>query len=139
LLEPNIIVPAYNESKNTLKNCAITIWYLYPNFKYTWAIDDANNRRGKGKAIKQSLTPNTTNIYIDADLSVDPRNITPMLKILEQTQGIVIAQRIAKGRTFQRTLTSKLYNNLTRLLFRTGINDHQCRSSANSQSRWILL
>jgi dolichyl-phosphate beta-glucosyltransferase len=144
----HIVVPAYNETAN-LENCIETLTTLYPENPITIAADASpdntdslalriaekhNNvfvdycpfRRGKGWAIKNALLTNRANAYLDADFSVNPYNLTPMFELLRQRGGIIITKRIPQGRSFKRSLSSKLYNNTVRLLFRTGISDHQC-------------
>jgi glycosyltransferase involved in cell wall biosynthesis len=148
MVQHNIIVPAHNEAEH-ISTTIETLTALYPDHIITVATDgntDATTeiamelslkhpnvfvndypfRIGKGAAIKQSLILGTTNTYIDADLPINPYAIHAMEQITQQTNGLTITKRTSTNRNFKRTTTSKIYNNLVRLLFRTGISDHQC-------------
>jgi glycosyltransferase AglD len=137
----HIIVPAYNEPN--LKETIQTLSTMYPQATITIAEDTKQYnmelatsgkafynsspiRRGKGGAIKEVLLQGYNNAIVDADLAVNPYNLTPMLNILNQRGGLIIANRTTTNRTLTRTLTSWIYNWLTRQLFNTNIRDHQC-------------
>ena len=143
----HIIVPAHNESEN-LASCIQTLRALYPNATITIAEDGSTDetkatayalaqqskiflqsypeRLGKGAAIKLALLEGYVNAYVDADISVNPTALKPMMEILQAKGGLVIAKRLVMNRSFKRTITSTLYNILVRIMFRTGISDHQC-------------
>ena len=144
----NIIVPAHNEATYILP-CIETLTKLYPDDTITIATDgntDATTeiaqeqeltylklivqsypeRMGKGAAIKQAIIFGETNAFIDADLAVNPKTLKTMKYIADHAHGLVVAKRHTTNRSKTRTLTSKLYNGMVRLLFRTGIKDHQC-------------
>lgn len=156
----HIIIPAHNEAANII-HCTDALTKLYPNNPITIATDgntDATteialeqelthtnlfvqnypNRIGKGAAIQQALHLGTINAYIDADLATNPYILTPMIQIAKQTKGLVIAKRHPTNRNLKRTLTSKLYNTTVRLLFNTGITDHQCGCKVLSPKATII-
>lgn len=143
----NLIVPAHNESAN-LETCIRSLSTLYYDTQITISADGSNDnteqlahkiakqylniyvttspdRLGKGKAIKNALLNGAANGYIDADLAVHPYNLKPMYDLLQDRGGLVIAKRLPTNRSKKRSLTSKTYNTIVRLLFRTGVTDHQ--------------
>lgn len=144
----NIIIPAHNEEQQ-IAACIDTLTKLQPNAAITVSTDGNTdntaaiaqqkltkyptlfvlnypNRLGKGGAIKQSIIHDTINIYTDADLAADPNMITPMTQLAKTTGGLIIAKRNTTNRNLKRTIASKTYNSIVRLLFRTGVADHQC-------------
>ena len=147
-LSLNIIIPAHNEAAQ-IANCIETLASLQPDAAITVQTDGNTDntaeiakqkltkyphlfvsnypsRLGKGGAIKQALLPDTVNVYTDADLAAEPNAIENMSYLALHTQSLVIAQRTNANRNFKRTIASKTYNLLVRLLFQTGISDHQC-------------
>lgn len=144
----NIIVPAHNEEQQ-IAECIDTLTKLQPHASITVSTDGNTDntatiakekltkhptlfvsnypyRLGKGGAIKQSIIQDIINIYTDADLAADPTMITPMVHLAKTTGGLVIAKRSTTNRNLKRTIASKTYNSIVRLLFRTGVTDHQC-------------
>jgi len=88
-------------------------------------------RIGKGGTIKRAVKEARGSIVLimDVDLSVDLRCIPEMIKQAKASRGIVIGQRSVSDRFSQgplRVILSLGYNSLARLLFQTGIGDHQC-------------
>lgn len=123
---PQNTITVAADSKDLFPGSPLTVWLTHLTIKYNVFFNISPIRRGKGGAIKEVLLPQFPNAIIDADLAVNPYNLSPMLELLKQRGGLVIAKRTATNRTLTRTFTSKLYNGLTRLLFRTGVSDHQC-------------
>ena len=144
----NIIIPAHNEEQQ-IATCIDTLASLQPDAAITVSTDGNTDntdaiaqeklakyptlfvlnyptRLGKGGAIKQSITHGAINIYTDADLAADPNMITPMVQLAKTTGGLIIAKRDTTNRNLKRTIASKTYNTIVRLLFRTGVADHQC-------------
>lgn len=141
-------MPAHNE-ENQIANCIETLATLQPEAAITISTDGNTDntatiakeklekypslfvsnyatRLGKGGAIKQSIQQDTINIYTDADLAADPNMIAPMIRLAKDTHGLVIAKRSTTNRTLKRTIASKTYNSLVRILFNTQVCDHQC-------------
>jgi glycosyltransferase involved in cell wall biosynthesis len=88
-------------------------------------------RIGKGASIKSAARKarGRTIIIMDADLSADLRCIPEMVRQASASGGIVIGQRSTSDRVTHgplRVVLSLGYNVLARLLFHTGVWDHQC-------------
>lgn len=91
-------------------------------------------RVGKGGAIMYSTIVHTTKkyvAYLDVDLSADPSELERLLKHVND-YDIVMGSRILRGsllpikRSFHRSLLSRSYSKLFRVLFRIPIFDPQC-------------
>jgi len=88
-------------------------------------------RVGKGASIKESIgrAMGEMVLIMDVDLSADLASIPKLLKDARDSGGLVIGQRSITDRFSQgvlRVMLSLGYNLLVRLLFQTGISDHQC-------------
>jgi glycosyltransferase involved in cell wall biosynthesis len=88
-------------------------------------------RIGKGGTVKRAVKEARGDIVLimDVDLSVDLRCIPEMVRQARIGGGIVIGQRSTSDRCTQgplRVILSLGYNSLARLLFQTGVKDHQC-------------
>lgn len=88
-------------------------------------------RMGKGGAIKNAIEKASGEVVLimDADLSADLRSVSELVKETQQSGGLVIGERSSSDRStqgFLRVVMSLVYNALVRMLFRTGIKDHQC-------------
>ena len=92
----------------------------------------ADERLGKGQALKRALEASAGEIivFMDADLATSLGHLWKLVLLIEREYDGAIGSRYTNGsitsRTVLRTLTSKTYNSLVRLLFRDGIHDHQC-------------
>jgi glycosyltransferase involved in cell wall biosynthesis len=91
----------------------------------------SNTRIGKGGTIKRAIKKARGDVLVimDVDLSVDLKCIPEMVKQARISRGIVIGQRSTSDRFTQgplRIMLSLGYNSLARLLFHTGVKDHQC-------------
>jgi glycosyltransferase involved in cell wall biosynthesis len=88
-------------------------------------------RLGKGMALKNAFNASSSsNIFmIDADFPVSLDYISKMLGYL-RNYDMVIGSRSMKGsvikRSASRSLASLSYNAFVRMLFSTGVRDHQC-------------
>lgn len=147
----NIIIPAHNEATHII-NCVQSLYDLYHEGNTITVATDGNTdgtdriltnyiikenlsgvfvtsyptRLGKGAAIKLALLQGYTNIFYDADMAVSPHALHAMYELACSRGGIVTAKRYAPERKKTRSLLSFTYNSMVRLLFRTGISDHQC-------------
>jgi hypothetical protein len=88
-------------------------------------------RIGKGGTIKAALAKAKGDIIVimDADLATDLRHIRELMGIVETDRALIIGERAIHDRLTQgytRTILTLGYNSLVRLLFRTGVTDHQC-------------
>ena len=147
----NIIIPAHNEATSII-DCVQSLYDLYHEGNTITVATDGNTddtdkilmnyiikenldhvfvqsypeRIGKGAAIKLALLQGYTNIFYDADMAVSPHALHAMYELACSRGGIVTAKRYAPERKKTRSLLSFTYNSMVRLLFRTGITDHQC-------------
>ena len=91
----------------------------------------SDKRLGKGKAINNAILSSGARsiLIMDADLPAGLSCIPRMVRLLDDND-IVMGSRLAKGsvveRSMARSFTSISYNTFVRLLFRTGVRDHQC-------------
>jgi len=89
------------------------------------------HRIGKGGTIKAALSKAKGDIIVimDADLATDLRHIRELTGTIETERALIIGERNVHDRLTQgytRTILSLGYNSVVRLLFRTGVADHQC-------------
>ena len=94
-------------------------------------VSHSGRRLGKGLAIKRALplTRGDRIAYMDIDLSTDVTRLGDMFRYLDR-YDIVIGSRLIRRdmarRSMMRYLFSVSYNLIIRILFRSGIRDHQC-------------
>jgi len=93
----------------------------------------SDERLGKGGAIARAAASTDADIilFIDVDMSSDPSQVGLLMEAIENGADIAIGSRLLPGsrlhiRSGLRSMMSKTYNALIRLLFRTGVSDHQC-------------
>jgi glycosyltransferase involved in cell wall biosynthesis len=159
----SIIVPVHNEAENIRKNILRLERYLNENCPFHEIVlsEDGSTDRtaeilrklaggriillhddrrlGKGAAISKAIGASSGDyIFImDADLPVGLDCIQKMTRLLPD-YDIVLGSRLIRGsetiRSGQREFLSKGYNLLARLLFRTGVKDHQCGVKAIKRS-----
>jgi len=93
----------------------------------------SNKRLGRGKSIENSLkmTKGTIVAYIDVDLEAKPEFLKNLIDaIIKEGYDISIGSRFIKGsivkRSFLRTLLSRIYNFLVKMILKSKIKDHQC-------------
>ena len=102
--------------------------------------------RGKGAAIVASARESHTDFFgfIDADLSADPSDITVLFRALERGEcDIAIGSRLMDTgmveRTWMRTMSSRAFNMLRKLLLGISAQDSQCGLKLmNERGRSIL-
>jgi hypothetical protein len=88
-------------------------------------------RVGKGGSVKTAVERARGEVVVvmDVDLSADLRSLPILVGEARQRGGLVIGERCVADRStqgFVRVALSLAYNSLVRLLFRTGVKDHQC-------------
>jgi len=93
-------------------------------------------RQGRGRALRQAWRKVEGDVYLfmDVDLSTDVRRMDAYAKLVrgvsEGKFDIITGSRyLAESRAYRpiiRWFVSKAYNFLIRLIFQTGIGDHQC-------------
>lgn len=87
-----------------------------------------SNRLGKGGTIK-NVVPFLTGrvlVLLDADVPIDFRDLERIVKILlEGKERVILTQRFRRAIPPARLFLSIAYNSFARILFLTGIRDHQ--------------
>lgn len=91
------------------------------------------NEKGRGRAVKHAWrhTPADISAYMDVDLSTDLKHFPQLVRSLLQGHDVAIGSRNAKGarvhgRNLLRTITSKGYILLIKLMFFVHFSDAQC-------------
>ncbi len=90
--------------------------------------------KGKGRAIRTAWSSSTADIltFMDTDLASDLNYFKPLIDAVAlHGYDMSIGSRLGKdslidGRRVHREFISRCYNAMIRLLFHTGIADHQC-------------
>jgi glycosyltransferase involved in cell wall biosynthesis len=152
--QASIIVPVYNEVDIISRTVRCISGYLGPDYELI-ICDDASTdgtyetlrnladknpnirllgferRIGKGGTIKKAVRIANSDliVYVDADLSVSLDDLPQLLEVASEKDALVISRRTMRGRLTQGALRLALsigYNLIVRLIFRTGITDHQC-------------
>ncbi|MFQ1020777.1 glycosyltransferase family 2 protein [Tardisphaera saccharovorans] len=82
---------------------------------------------GKGGSIKAAaeLCAGKAVVIEDADIPVSPEDVRRALSLLKDDASLVYAERTSREHGALRLFLSDGYNALARLLFRTGVKDHQ--------------
>jgi len=102
-------------------------------------------RLGRGKAVQRAFEAAESDIviYTDVDLSADLQHLTDLIKAIENGADIATGSRLVGGsavkRTFRREITSRIYNWIIRLVFKSPIHDHQCGFKAFRKSTVATL
>lgn len=156
MTELSIIVPAYNEEKRMrmfLTKLVKETAKLKPEIivindgstdktseiakevgsgkKVDFKVISYKNNKGKGHAVKKGVSKSKGEkiIFIDADGSIEPKEIYKMSEMLNK-HPIVIGNRYnQKDRIKQiiiRKITAKIFNLYVKILFNLGINDSLC-------------
>jgi glycosyltransferase involved in cell wall biosynthesis len=152
--QASIIVPVYNEADIISRTRRCISGYLGPDYELI-VCDDASTdgtydvlrnladknpnirllgfekRIGKGGTIKKAveIADSDLIVYVDADLSANLDDLPRLLEAASKNDALVISRRTMRGRLTQGALRLALsigYNLIVRLIFRTGIADHQC-------------
>jgi len=165
----SLIIPVYNESSIIAKNLAVLCDFMKNESYEILVCDDCSKdktyeicarvaeknpnirlfhfkqRIGKGGTVKAVLDKAEGEIIVimDADLATDLRHITELTSTVETNRALAIGERTIHERLTQgytRTILSLGYNLLVRLLFRTGIADHQCgfKGLRNADARMLF-
>ena len=98
----------------------------------------ADRKLGRGLALMNAwrLFEGEIFAYIDCDLATDMVFFPHLIGYIEKGYDLATGSRYLEGsktnRPFLRGLTSKTYNLIIRLFFKTGVQDHQCGFKAFS-------
>lgn len=96
--------------------------------------------KGRGRAVKHvwRTLPADVLAYMDLDLSTDLRHFPPLVRSLQRGYDVAIGTRNRRaskvtGRSLLRTITSKGYIAIIKLMFPVGFTDAQCGFKAVSR------
>ncbi len=97
-----------------------------------------DKRMGKGASIKKAveLANGELIVFVDADLSANLEDLPKLLMMASRRDALIISRRTLRARLTQgvlRLMLSLGYNFVVRLVFRTGVRDHQCGFKAMSK------
>lgn len=128
-LAPIILILADNGSTDATPEIARTLECELAGIRYLRLTE-----RGVGRALKASWGQSSAQIvgYMDLDLATDLRYLRPALEMLLAEKGdIVTGSRLARGsrvigRSLLRSVTSRAFNLIVRLVFRTSFSDGMC-------------
>jgi glycosyltransferase involved in cell wall biosynthesis len=89
--------------------------------------------KGRGRAVKRVWTEDTADIvgYMDIDLSTDLKHLPPLVHALQNGYDVALGSRNLRpsqvsNRSLTRTITSKGYIFLIRMMFPVTFSDAQC-------------
>jgi len=106
----------------------------------------SSTRLGRGRAISNAIREAKGDIiaYMDVDLATDLSYLPGLVGEVERGADIATGSRLLPGskvvgRSFAREISSRVYNLLLRMLFRTRIHDHQCGFKAFRRSSVLPL
>ena len=94
--------------------------------------------KGRGRALRRAWLESTSDIvsYMDVDLSTELAAFPRLIQAIEEGYDIAIGSRLARGAAVKRSLlrefTSRSYNLLIKVMFRTKFSDAQCGFKALS-------
>ena len=105
-----------------------------------------DERLGRGRALTRAFRESRGEIlaYMDVDLSTETSSLRTLIDSIREgwdicTGSRMLSESIVK-RSRTRNLSSWAYNSLIRLLFNTGVHDHQCGFKAfNYRSLFAIL
>jgi glycosyltransferase involved in cell wall biosynthesis len=94
---------------------------------------ETEKREGRGISLSNAIRAAKGGIvvYMDADMATDLAHLAEIIAAVEEGADIATGSRLlpgskVSGRSALREIASRSYNLLLRLLFNTGIKDHQC-------------
>jgi glycosyltransferase involved in cell wall biosynthesis len=127
---------AVNGSNDRTAEIAMELEEMYPVFIRAMVISQA----GKGNAIKSAALVSTADyiLFMDADLAVSLENMRDVLApVLSRESDMAIASRLLRQskteRSYLRTLSSRSYNLLSRMVLGHALSDLQCGCKVGSR------
>ena len=106
----------------------------------------SDERLGRGKALTRAFWESRGKIlaYMDVDLSTGMSYLQPLIDSIREGWDICTGSRMMQGSLVERSMTRKMsswaYNQMIRILFDTGVHDHQCGFKAfNRRSLFAIL
>jgi len=91
-----------------------------------------SHRLGRGASLAIAIKKSSGNnvVYMDVDLATDIKYIELLVHGLDNGASITTGSRLLKGsrvkRPLMRSIASRSYNSLVRVLFLSNVHDHQC-------------
>jgi glycosyltransferase involved in cell wall biosynthesis len=124
-----VIVIADNGSTDRTQDIGIMLESQLANVRYLRL-----ELRGVGRALKASWDHSTADVvgYMDLDLATDLKHLEAALTpLLKGSADVVTGSRLARGaivrgRSVKREITSRVFNALVRIYFRTSFSDGMC-------------
>ena len=105
-----------------------------------------DDRLGRGRALTRAFWEARGEIlaYMDVDLSTGMSSLRPLIDSIREGWDVCTGSRMMQGSLVKRSMTRKLsswaYNQMIRVLFDTGVHDHQCGFKAfNRHSLFAIL
>lgn len=106
----------------------------------------SDKRLGRGRALTRAFWESRGAIlaYMDVDLSTGMSSLRPLIDSIREGWDICTGSRMMQGSLVKRSMTRKFsslaYNQMIRILFDTGVHDHQCGFKAfNRRSLFAIL
>lgn len=132
---------AEDGSTDGTKDCIREIQKLHPEI----IVQTDDKKRGRGWALRTLWSKVRADYYAfsDADFAADPRYLLEGIKIALSGRSVVTGSRYVRSahvsRPPLRKFVSRGYNQLTRVVFADGIQDHQCGLKIFSREALALL
>jgi len=106
-----------------------------------------DQRLGRGRALREAWNKveGDVYLYLDVDMATDLEKFDAFRKLVQLPErydmvtGSRYVQESVTNRPMLRRLTSIAYNTLVRIIFRTGVHDHQCGFKSFSKSLVKML
>ncbi len=109
----------YEIAKRLAKNKNITLMH-------------SGRRLGRGEALRRAFKSADAKIvgYMDVDMATDPAHIKDVIREMDNGAEIVVGNRLSSKskvkRPIKRTLISRIYNIMARIILKSSVKDHQC-------------
>ena len=98
-----------------------------------WILHSHSDQRlGKGGALKRAfgVCSGEVIVFMDADIATSLDCLPKMIGVIDKGHDMAIGSRMVRGsmskRSFSRMFLSMIYNLIVRVLFGSGVYDHQC-------------
>lgn len=129
------IIVAEDGSNDGTDKLANYISHNFPEVKHL----HSDERLGRGRALAHAFRESSGEVlvYMDVDLSTETSFLKPLIDSIRNGWDICTGSRMLPKsvviRSMTRGFSSKAYNALVRILFDTGVQDHQCGFKAFSR------
>lgn len=134
--EPSEVIVCEDGSTDGTKQLCIALMQRYPAVRFL----REDQRLGRGRALSRSIQAASGDIlvYVDVDMATDARFIEDLVAAVRNGADVATGSRYlpqsVAHRRLGRYLLSRTYNEITRLLFRSRLRDHQCGFKAFKRS-----